>query len=58
MPVSGYDPEDLDAAIRQRLSEESARELLDDEERAAYEAGEDLVEALDAETIQALLHED
>lgn len=55
MPVPGYDPDDLDASLREHLSEESARELLDDEERAAYREGDDLVEALDTETIEALL---
>ena len=58
MPVPGYDPEDLDDALRTRLEAGSAAELLSAEELAAYESDEDLLEALDAETIAALLEED
>ncbi len=58
MPVPGYDPEDLDDALRTRLEARSAADLLSAEELAAYESDEDLLEALDAETIAALLEED
>ena len=58
MTVPGYDPEDLDDALRTRLEARSAAELLSAEELAAYEADEDLLEALDVDTIAALLEED
>ena len=58
MPVPGYDPEDLDDALRTRLETRSAAELLSAEELAAYESDEDLLEALDPETIATILEED
>ena len=58
MPVPGYDPEDLDDVLRSRLEARSAADLLSAEELAAYESDQDLLEALDGETIAAILEED
>jgi hypothetical protein len=55
MAVPGYDIDDLEHALEERLHEESPSALLNDEELAAYEADERLVETLDAERIETLL---
>lgn len=55
MPVSGYDPEDVDDALEELLDDRDAREFLDEEEWAAYREGEDLVDLLDGSEIRALL---
>lgn len=57
MPVSGYDPDDLDEALEALIDERDAREFLSEEEWAAYGEGEDLVDLLDEDEIHALLDE-
>jgi hypothetical protein len=56
MTIPGYDPEDLDDALRARLEEGDPEELLSEEELRAYRNGEDLVDALETATIRRLLH--
>lgn len=55
MTVPGYDPDDLDRVLRNRLEDPERRALLSDAEREAYESGDDLLEALDEETIERLV---
>lgn len=57
MTIPGYDPEDLDDALRTRLEEGDPEQLLSEEELRAYESGEDLIDAFETETIRRLLHE-
>ena len=52
--TSGYDPEDIEEAARERLGG-GGDPALDDAEQRAYESGEDLLEALDAETLESLV---
>jgi len=55
MAIPGYDPEDVEEAARKRLDDGNPGELLDETEQRAYESGEDLLEALDAETLESLV---
>jgi len=56
MPVSGYDPEDIDDALEARLGESELRERLDDEEFEAYRSEEaSLVDLLDESEIARIL---
>ena len=55
MAIPGYDPEDVEETVRERLDGGDPGELLDEEERQAYESGEDLLEALDSETLESLV---
>ena len=54
MAIPGYDPEDVEETVRERLDGGDPEELLDEEERRAYESGEDLLEALDSDTLESL----
>ena len=56
MPVPGYDPEDLDDALKTKLEQGDPAALLSEDELRAYQNEEDLVEAFDTETIRRLLH--
>ena len=55
MAIPGYDPEDVEEAARKRLDDGDPGELLDETEQRAYESGEDLLEALDVETLESLV---
>ena len=55
MAIPGYDPEDVEETVRERLDGGDPDELFDEEERRAYESGEDLLEALDSETLESLV---
>ena len=55
-PPPGYDPEDVEKAARKRL--DGGDPALDEAEQRAYESGEDLLESLDAETLESLVVED
>jgi hypothetical protein len=60
MPVGGYDPEDLDNTLSE-LMEAKGRDpsnWLTDEEIAAWEDGESLVDLLDEEDIHELLQKE
>lgn len=60
MPVSGYDPEDLDDALAERMEAEGRdpSEWLTDEELREWEDGASLVDLLDEEDIHELLGDD
>jgi hypothetical protein len=60
MPVGGYDPEDLDEALEERMAAEGRdpSEWLTDEELSAWEDGESLVDLLDEDDIHELLRGD
>ena len=56
MPVPGYDPDDLDEELSERTTEEDLDRLLTEEERRAYENGEEgLFDLLSEEDIKAIL---
>jgi hypothetical protein len=54
MPVPGYDPEDLESALRGAIESRDGGFLTPDQ-RDRYEQGEQLQEILDADNINALL---
>lgn len=58
MTLPGYDPDDLDRVLRNRLEDPELQALLTDAEREAYKSGDDLLEALDEETIERLVTRD
>ena len=53
MAIPGYDPVDVEEAVRKRLDDGDP--ALDEAEQRAYESGEDVLEALDAETLESLV---
>ena len=55
MPVPGYDPDDLDAELEGKLTDEEIRDRLNDEEYDRYENGESLVGLLDEDELDELL---
>ncbi|WP_121820229.1 hypothetical protein [Halostella salina] len=56
MPVSGYDPEDIDDTLEARLGDAELRERLTDEELDAYRSEEaSLVDLLDEDEIARVL---
>lgn len=55
MPISGYDPDDLEQTLADRLAEHGHEEFLTDEEYERVNAGESLVDVLDSEDIERLL---
>lgn len=55
MPVPGYDPDDLDQLLADRMEGRDASNWLTDEQLCEYEAGGSLVDLLDEEDIHELL---
>ncbi|WP_256296025.1 hypothetical protein [Haloarchaeobius salinus] len=55
MPVPGYDLDDLDESLRERLAQKALHDMLDDEELARLEDGEGLTDVLEPEEISQLL---
>ncbi|WP_435360080.1 hypothetical protein [Haloarchaeobius sp. DFWS5] len=55
MPIPGYDLDDIEEHLRQRIDDKELRELLTEEEWKRHEEGEDLVDLLDEEDIERLL---
>lgn len=56
MPVPGYDPEDLDDVLENKLTRQQKREFLTDDEWASYERGDaSILDLLDDEEIEQLL---
>jgi hypothetical protein len=55
MPVPGYDPEDLDGVLLERLGDREPADVLTADELARYESGENLIDLLDDETVADLL---
>lgn len=58
MPVPGYDPDDLDQLLADRMEGRDPSNWLNDEERREYEAGGSLVDLLDEADIHELLGKD
>ena len=58
MPVSGYDPDDLDDKLVELMDGRDLSNWLSPEERREYEQGENLVDLLDDEEIHELLSKD
>ncbi len=57
MPIPGYDPDDLDETLDERLAERDRSAYLSPEEQRRYEGGESLVDLLDTDQILDLLSE-
>jgi hypothetical protein len=56
MPISGYDPDDLDGLLEQLLDEGDLRAHLTDDQWTAYEDGEEeLTDILDDDDVERLL---
>jgi hypothetical protein len=55
MPVSGYDPDDIDEDLAGRLEDREIEEFLTDEEVERWESGESLLDLLDEDDIDRLL---
>ncbi|SEO39948.1 hypothetical protein SAMN04487948_102239 [Halogranum amylolyticum] len=55
MPISGYDPDDLEQTLAERLAEHGHEEFLTDAEQKRVKAGESLVDVLDGDDIERLL---
>lgn len=62
MPISGYDPDDVEQLIETTLNEKFDRDelasRLQDEDLERVDSGERLVDVLDEETIDTLLDEE
>ncbi|WP_435334426.1 hypothetical protein [Haloarchaeobius sp. TZWWS8] len=58
MPIPGYDIDDIEENLRQRIDDRKLRELLTEEEWKRHENGENLVDLLDDEDIHRLLGDD
>lgn len=59
MPVPGYDPEDLDDVLENKLTRQQKREYLSEAEWASYHEGDaTLVDLLDEAEIEDLLADD
>ncbi|WP_267641435.1 hypothetical protein [Haloarchaeobius amylolyticus] len=58
MPVPGYDLDDLDDDLRERIEEKKLEEILTDEDRRRLEEGESLLDVLSDEKIEQLLADD
>lgn len=55
MPVPGYDPDDLDRYLAQRLEARDPDEFLNEDEKRRYENGESLTDLLSDEEIRRLM---
>jgi hypothetical protein len=55
MPVSGYDPDDVDDALERILEDREVSEFLTEAERQQWETGDSLVDLLDEDDIDRLL---
>jgi hypothetical protein len=55
MPVSGYDPDDVDDALERMLEDREVSEFLTEAERRQWETGDSLVDLLDEDDIDRLL---
>jgi hypothetical protein len=60
MPVGGYDPEDLDDALEERMTakKRDPSNWLTDDELARWKDGESLLDLLDEDDIHELLQKD
>jgi hypothetical protein len=56
MPVPGYDPEDVDGALKSLLQEDEIEQRLSESDLRAYRDGnEDLIDLLDGDEIRRIL---
>ena len=55
MVIPGYDQEQLDENLRERLAEWAIRELLTEDEQERLAAGESLLDLLDQEDIDRIM---
>jgi hypothetical protein len=55
MPVSGYDPDDVDDALERMLEDREVSEFLTEAERQQWGTGDSLVDLLDEDDIDRLL---
>ena len=51
MVIPGYDLDDLDENLRERIDEKKLDDVLSDEDRARLDAGERLLDVLDDEDL-------
>ncbi|WP_439028056.1 hypothetical protein [Haloarchaeobius sp. DT45] len=58
MPIPGYDLDDLDDDLRERIEEKQLEEILSEEDRKRLEDGESLLDILSEEEIERLLADD
>jgi hypothetical protein len=56
MVIPGYDLDDLDENLRERIDEEKLDDVLDDEDHARLDAGESLLDVLSDEDIDRITH--
>jgi|GEM_PF-1188334 hypothetical protein len=54
MVIPGYDLDDLDDNLRERIDESKLDDLLDDEDRARLQAGDSLLDVLDDDDIDRI----
>ncbi|WP_227374178.1 hypothetical protein [Haladaptatus halobius] len=55
MPIPGYDEDDLDEMLEQRLEERNDDSFLTPRQRERYENGDSLLDILDEDDIHRLL---
>ena len=54
MVIPGYDLDDLDENLRERIDEAKLEDVLSDEDRARLESGESLLDVLDESDIDRI----
>jgi hypothetical protein len=54
MVIPGYDLDDLDENLRERIDEQALEDVLDDDDRARLEAGESLLDVLDEDDLDRI----
>lgn len=55
MPVSGYDPDDLEELLAERLDSHDSGAFLTDGQRRRLDEGESLLDVLDSDEIERLV---
>lgn len=55
MPVSGYDPDDLEELLAERLDSHDPGTFLTDDQRRRLDEGESLLDVLDSDEIERLV---
>lgn len=58
MPIPGYDPDDLDELLAERLEARGGEASLTPRQWREYENGASLIEVLNERDIERLLHEE
>lgn len=57
MPISGYDPDDLEQTLREGLESRGPEAFLTDEQQRRVDEGESLLDVLDTDEIERLLND-